>query len=214
MENKSYPEMLHEIFVEFGNGNKDIVTPFERSVTFFIDKMITEERKKLSSNEHYLKNDNMKADCQSCSRHDAIIGCGLKHKNKCIDGEKYTKYRRAHMLPCDRCKTYSVITKIDKVHNSDANNNIPRPMITFTCVNCKDHPTIDGRIFRGYELRGMEFTEKYLNIHKQREQRLQKEQHVQQEKHAKPEITTLETVTNITNNDPEIVTQEVEIVAH
>ena len=193
MENKSYPEMLHDIFVQFDHGDNGKVTPFEKSVTLLIDKMMTEERKKLLSNGNYLKNENIKIDCESCSWNDTIAGCGLKHKNKCANGDKYIKYRRAYLLPCDRCKTYSVVTKIDK--SSDKNGNVLRPRIKFLCLNCKDYPMINGGIFRGYELRGIEFTERYLKMCKQQEQIEKQEQIVEQEplvQREEPEIEVAE----------------------
>ncbi len=158
MEDKSYPTMLHDIFMRFDYGDKNVVTPFEKSVILLIDKMITDERKR--SNGKYLTNKNIKADCESCSRHDTIVGCRLKKREQCINGNKYTKYRRGHLLPCDRCKTYSVITKIDKI----TKNNTILPSITFLCLKCRDHPIVDGRMFRGYELGGMVFAEKYAKV--------------------------------------------------
>jgi hypothetical protein len=195
MENKSYPEILHNICVEFGHGEKSRIASFEKAITHLIDQIVTDEKKKLLQSEdhqkheniknenvksehiknettksdHYLKNENIKSDCESCSRNDIIVGCTLKHKNQCLVNDKYTKYRRGYLLPCDRCKTYSVITKIDMI-TSNSGNNIPRPSIKFMCLKCKDHPMINKGIFKGYELRGIEFTEKYLRICKQKEQ--------------------------------------------
>ncbi len=163
MEDKSYPEMLHDIFVRFDYGDKKTVTSFERNIILLIDKMMIEERKRLLPNRGYLENKDIKIDCESCSRHDSVIGCRLKSKEQCKNGDKYIKYRRGHLLPCDKCKTYSVVTKIDKIQK----NNVIIPAITFMCVKCKDHPMINGRIFRGYELRGMEFLAKYLQKEKQ-----------------------------------------------
>jgi hypothetical protein len=200
MENKSYPEILHNICVEFGNGEKSRIASFEKAITHLIDQMLTDEKKKLLQNwdrskheniknenpkdeniksehiknettksDHYLKNENIKSDCESCSRNDIIVGCTLKRKNQCLVNDKYTKYRRGYLLPCDRCKTYSVITKIDMIAHNNSNN-IPRPSIKFMCLKCKEHPMINKGIFKGYELRGVEFTEKYLHICKQKEQ--------------------------------------------
>ena len=211
MENKSYPEILHNICVEFGHGEKSRIASFEKAITHLIDQIVTDEKKKLLQNgdhqkhenikngdhqkheniknenpkdenvksehiknettksDHYLKNENIKSDCESCSRNDIIVGCTLKRKNQCLITGNYTKYRRGYLLPCDRCKTYSVITKIDMIpHNKS--NNIPRPSIKFMCLKCKDHPMINKGVFKGYELRGIEFTEKYLRICKQKEQ--------------------------------------------
>ncbi len=168
MENKSYPEILHNICVEFGHGEKGRVEPFEKAIVLLIDQIVIDEKKKLLPTENYLKNENIKSGCESCSRHDIIVGCTLKHKSKCIIDGKYAKYRRGYLLPCDRCKTYSVVTKIDMV--SDKNKeNIPRPAIRFICLKCKDYPMINSGTFKGYELRGMEFTEKYLRMYKQRQ---------------------------------------------
>lgn len=184
MENKSYPEILHNISMEFCHGEKNRVEQFEKAILLLIDQIVTNERNKLlsdiniSKSEHYMKNNNIKSDCDSCSRNDIIIGCTLKHENKCIINGKYTKYRRGHLLPCDRCKTYSVITKIDRV-SDNSKDSIPRPSIRFMCLNCKNYPIIDTSIFKGYELRGMEFTEKYLHIYRRREKQGQKEESVQ-----------------------------------
>ena len=184
MEKKSYPELLHNICIEFGHGEKSRVDAFEKAIVLLIDQITTDEKKKLLPNEntpkdeHYLKNDNIKSDCESCSRHDIIVGCTLKHKNKCLVDEKYTKYRRGHLLPCDRCKTYSVITKIDRIPDN-GENSIPRPAIKFICLKCKDYPLINKGIFKGYELRGMEFTDKYIRMYKQKEQREQKTEQTQ-----------------------------------
>lgn len=184
MEKKSYPEILHNICVEFGHGEKNRVDSFEKAIVLLIDQIVTSEKKKLLPNgnnlkgEHYLKNEDIKSDCESCSRNDIIVGCTLKRKNKCLVNEKYTKYRRGYLLPCDRCKTYSVITKIDMIPHNNSNN-IPRPAIKFICIKCKDYPMINNGTFRGYELRGVEFTEKYLSLCKQKEQ---KEKNVEPEK--------------------------------
>lgn len=178
MEKKSYPEILHNICVEFGHGEKSRVEAFEKAIALLIDQIVTDEKKKIlpsenhPKSEHYLKNENIKNDCESCSRNDIIVGCTLKRKNQCLVNEKYTKYRRGYLLPCDRCKTYSVITKIDMIpHNNK--DNIPRPAIKFMCLKCKDYPMINKGTFKGYELRGVEFTEKYLRICKQKEQQKQ-----------------------------------------
>ena len=174
MENKSYPEILHNICVEFGHGEKSRVEPFEKAIVLLIDQIVTDEKKKLLpienqlKSEHYLKNENIKSDCESCSRNDIILGCTLKRKNQCLVDEKYTKYRRGYLLPCDRCKTYSVITKIDMISHSNKET-IPRPAIKFMCLKCKDYPLINKGTFKGYELRGVEFTEKYLRICKKQE---------------------------------------------
>jgi hypothetical protein len=182
MEKKSYSEILHNICIEFGHGEKSRVETFEKAIMSLIDQIVTDEKKKLlpnenfPKNEHYLRNDDIKNDCDSCSRHDIIVGCTLKHKNKCMVDGKHTKYRRVHLLPCDKCKTYSVVTKIDRIADNNKNST-PRPAIKFICLKCKDYPTINKGIFKGYELRGMEFTEKYLRMCKQRaeqEQCLQK----------------------------------------
>ena len=173
MEKKSYPEILHNICVEFGHGEKGRVDAFEKAIVLLIDQIVTDEKQKQipienhPKNEHYLKNDNIKNDCDSCSRHDIIVGCTLKHKNKCLVNDKYTKYRRGHLLPCDRCKTYSVVTKIDRIPDVNKDS-IPRPAIKFLCLNCKDYPLINRGVFKGYELRGMEFTEKYIRMYKQK----------------------------------------------
>ena len=178
MERKSYPEILHNICTEFGHGEKSRVETFEKAIISLIDQIVTDEKKKLLPNEnspkdeHYLRNNDIKNDCDSCSRHDIIVGCTLKHRNKCIIDGKYTKYRRGHLLPCDKCKTYSVVTKIDRIADSNKNN-APRPAIKFICLKCKDYPTINKGIFKGYELRGMEFTEKYLRMCKQRAEQKQ-----------------------------------------
>ncbi len=193
MENKSYPEMLHDIFVRFDYGDKNVVTPFEKNVILLIDKMIIDEKKRSSGK--YLENKNIKVSCESCSRHDTIVGCRLKRKEQCISGDKFTKYRRGHLLPCDRCKTYSVITKIDKVNK----NNTMVPAITFSCLNCRDHPIVNGRMFRGYELGGMEFSTKYVQVFRPELQMSQIET-----KNVEPELQTA--IEEAKNVEPELQT--------
>lgn len=171
MESISYPEMLHDIFVQY-LGDKDRVTPFETSVILLIEKILAIEKEKILSNNAHLTNKDIKVNCDSCSWHNTITDCGLKPK-VCINNDKYTRYRKAHLLPCDRCKTYSVVTRLDKIVDKNTGN-ILRPVINFICLKCNENPIINGTIFRGYELKGIKFTSKYLKEFK--EKRQQKEE--------------------------------------
>lgn len=185
MEIKSYPEMLHDIFVQYLD-NKDRITPFETSVILLIEKILTKEREKLSNN-GYVKNDEIKVVCDSCSWHNTVTDCGLKPKI-CINNNKYTRYRKAHLLPCDRCKTYSVVTRVDKIIDKNTGN-ILKPVLNFFCLKCNENPIINGAIFRGYELKGIKFTSQYLKAFKEkRQQKVEIKTDIKVEEQQKVEI--------------------------
>jgi hypothetical protein len=166
---KSYPEMLHELFEKY-NDNKEIpaseknlsenkISNFESSIINLIDNILETERKKLCK-----RNDDIKVGCESCSWHNTVTDCGLT-ESICINNNKFTKYRKVHLLPCDRCKTYSVVTTLDKILDKNTGN-ILKPVLKFFCLKCNDSPIIGGTTFRGYELKGLRFTSKYLKIFK------------------------------------------------
>jgi len=96
--------------------------------------------------------------CNSCLYNDDVIGCKLSgdRSQAACAYHKFSYYKKGkRFFLCERCKTNSVISQLVGYIQIP-----PRPRLIFWCQKCNDYPIVEGKIYKGYDIEGIEFIKK------------------------------------------------------
>lgn len=90
--------------------------------------------------------------CNTCLENDDVTGCKLSNSSLCVYNG-FSNWRMGKRLFfCERCKTNSVVIQMAGHHL------VPQePRISVWCLKCDDYPIVEGEIYSGHKVEGIEF---------------------------------------------------------